>query len=291
MEVIVNDDSEDIDRLISLCRLRGHYDTPHLNQNLYFHSANLSCLDKCHFHLFYNLKSLHLSGNNITRISGLEYLSKLRCLYIQSNHITKIEGLESTLELRILDLSSNSIQRIENISHLLSLENINLENNAICACTAECGDTLAALPKLTQLNISRNEISSFAGSAPWEFFAKYVPSIKCLYLHGNSHLRPFKALRANLIQALPDLTYLDTRPVMPQERGVKLSEPPISPERAASITARRHAALERISMSTPAVDDLDLDLYAARMTEEVNRIEDATTQEDTASDRSLAEMD
>ena len=289
MEVLVGDESDDMDRLIALCRMRGHFETPHLNQNLYFHSANLRSLDKCHFHLFYNLKSLHLSGNAITRICGLEYLSKLRCLYLQSNHISRIEGLESNLELRILDLSSNSIQDIENISHLSHLENINLENNAIKACTDSSGQCLEKLLKLSQLNLSRNEIASFGDTTPWEYFSRYTPTIKCLYLHGNTHLRQFKSLRTNLIRVLANLTYLDTRPVTPQERGVCLTEPPLSPDRAAAITARRHAALDRIGRNVASVEEIDLDVYAARMRE--RQIEETTTQDDTASDRSLAEMD
>jgi len=260
---------DEIDKVLKTCNLRGHYDTPHLNDNLYLHNASLKSLDMCSFHLYYNLRSLHVSGNNITKICGLEYLSLLRCLYLQNNDIQQIEGLEANLELRILDLSSNRISRIENLSHLKQLTHLNLENNAITSLSQT--SQLSSLPSLTQLNLSRNQISF--DPSPAAFFRAATPSLKCLYLQGNASLRPLTDLRPSLIACLPQLTYLDTRPVSAQERGLSLSQPPLSPGRGAFLTARREAALARIR-------------GGGRLEEE-----ETTTQEDTASDRSLAEMD
>lgn len=45
-----------------------------------------------------------------------------------------------------------------------------------------------------------------------------MPNLKVLYLQGNDFIREFPYYRKKMIGSLKELTYLDERPVFPEER-------------------------------------------------------------------------
>ena len=73
-----------------------------------------------------NLIELHLQGNFIKSISGLQKLTKLRVLNLSRNQISKLQGLAGLSALRNLQLSDNSIKNIKELVHLEKLDYISV---------------------------------------------------------------------------------------------------------------------------------------------------------------------
>ena len=85
--------------------------------------------------IFFNLKILNLSNNNIINISSLSKIqfSNLEKLYLNFNKINDIECFELNNyfdNLKLLDLSNNDIQQLKKVN-IKSLEQLNLMNNEI----------------------------------------------------------------------------------------------------------------------------------------------------------------
>ncbi|KLJ12723.1 hypothetical protein EMPG_12278 [Blastomyces silverae] len=77
------------------------------------------------------LTSLDLSFNNIKHIRNVSHLVHLRDLYFVQNRIQKIEGLDGLKVLRNLELAANRIRDIENLDDLTALEELWLGKNKI----------------------------------------------------------------------------------------------------------------------------------------------------------------
>ena len=75
------------------------------------------------------IKSLNLSGNQITEITGLDALTTLHELKLGNNKITEIKGLDALTNLEALDLSDNQITEIKGLDALTNLHELNLVNN------------------------------------------------------------------------------------------------------------------------------------------------------------------
>lgn len=78
-----------------------------------------------------HVTSLDLSNNNITDITELRELTKLRELFISDNKIGYIDALGNLLELVTVDLSNNQIDDITPLFNLINLEFVNLIGNRI----------------------------------------------------------------------------------------------------------------------------------------------------------------
>lgn len=74
---------------------------------------------------------------------------------------------------------------------------------------------LADLPSLTTLDLSDNRLED--GPAVLELVAS-LPSLAVLYLHGNPAVKGIPHYRRTLVARCRGLTYLDDRPVFPEER-------------------------------------------------------------------------
>lgn len=129
-----------------------------------------------------NLRTLNLSENNIFKIEGLENCVQLISLYIKKNKI----GVKSNDDTR-----SGSEVCQESLAGLL-----------------EC-------PSLESIELSDNYIEE--PECIEEIFMK-MPNLKVLYLLKCPVTREIKNYRKHVISCLPDLRYLDDRPVFDDDR-------------------------------------------------------------------------
>ena len=80
-----------------------------------------------------HLTKLQLDNNIITKIQGLETLTKLKWLDLSFNMIEKIEGLENLRLLEDLSLFSNRIVVVEGLDTLENLNVLSLGSNLIAS--------------------------------------------------------------------------------------------------------------------------------------------------------------
>ena len=75
--------------------------------------------------------NLHLYGNNIEEIKGLESLTSLKELTLYRNKISEIKGLENLKNLTVLELNGNPIREIKNIEQLHNLESFHIDSTLL----------------------------------------------------------------------------------------------------------------------------------------------------------------
>lgn len=197
--------------LQSICKERQMWMLPHLNTQLYLNYKGFLRIEGMEDYV--NVRSLMLDNNNITKIEGLDRMTELRSLHLGGNRITEIEGLESNIDLRHLNIEGNAIRCVSNVRHLVNLESLNVSANRVE--NLEDLAELKELPSLINIDISANVIEE--GEGVVEFWSE-MQKLKVLRYHGNGGIRHVSHYRKRLINALPDLTYMDERPVFPVER-------------------------------------------------------------------------
>lgn len=199
------------------CKKNGGYAQPTLNDQLYLQCRGFAKIEN--LSPYTKVKVLWLEQNAITDIEGLDDLAKLISLFLQNNTIRKIQNLTNLTNLRILNLSNNYISKIENLaSSCPLLETLQLSHNYLPSLAA-C-EELWGLHELSSVDLSFNKMERLPGDSDLcivEFFAK-MPTVSVIYLHGNGLSHGMKHYRKNMIVHLPSLTYLDERPVFPDER-------------------------------------------------------------------------
>lgn len=115
-------------RKISLAS--GGYATPALNDVCYFHYKGFRAIEN--LSAYTGVRSLWLEGNGLTRIQGLEGLSRLVCLFLHENLISVVENLDCVPQLRQLNLACNQVQTVgRGLRNLTALETLNLSNNRL----------------------------------------------------------------------------------------------------------------------------------------------------------------
>ena len=197
--------------LKKLCRdTDGCYGTPHLNDRLYLHYKGIGEI-KC-LEAYVGLKALWLEGNGLTCIEGLEAQSELRTLYIQENCIDAIEGLEACAKLDTLNVSKNLVKELAGLGHCAELQTLIASHNHLRS--VEDVAHVHLLPKLATLDVQHNRIED---AAIVDLLAE-LPELRVLYLQGNPCVRKIPHYRRTIISRCPKLTYLDDRPVFPDER-------------------------------------------------------------------------
>lgn len=185
------------------------YTFPELNEVLYLCFGCFQKIDS--LDPYVNLTSLWLNNNSINVIEGLGSCKKLVCLYLQGNVIERIEGLEELVNLETLVLSSNYIKKIEGLSTLTKLHTLEIDHNQIAR--SEDLQGLLDCPSLGVLNLSNNKLES-------EDFLPIVsklPELRLLKLEGNPIARVMSQYRRRLLNAMPNLTFLDDSPVKESE--------------------------------------------------------------------------
>jgi len=99
-----------------------------------------------------------LSHKEITKIRGLERLTRLQELVLYCNEITEIKGLETLTQLQELDLGHNRITEIKRLGTLTQLQKLVLSINQITEIKG-----LEKLTQLQRLDLSDNQITEIKG--------------------------------------------------------------------------------------------------------------------------------
>jgi U2 small nuclear ribonucleoprotein A' len=134
-----------------------------------------------------------------------------RELDLRSNKITAIENLGVTRDHNaVLDMTLNEIRRLDNFPSMPGLRELYLGHNRITVIDASLG---VFLPNLEVLVLSHNSLTEFTDLLP----LKALSHLKILVLTGNP-VCDRKAYRLFVIQALPQVRYLDFSHVRDTER-------------------------------------------------------------------------
>lgn len=193
------------------CRRLELYSTPEINDKLYLQYKGWRKVEN--MEEYTGLRCLWLEGNGLRKIEGLDHQPEMRTLYLHENCIEAIEGLEGMPLINTLNLSKNAIKTVgSGIAHLADLKTLGLAHNLLVSAEDLAG--VAACPTLQALDLQQNRIED---PAIVEVFEQ-LPDIRVIYLMGNPVTKKIKHYRKTMISRLPSLTYLDERPVFPEDR-------------------------------------------------------------------------
>lgn len=204
----------DLKAMKRLCRKQGLYSTPELNDVLHLNNQALLEVPEALEH-YTGVKSLHLSCNGLARLDHLGPLASLRCLFAQQNCLGTLDGIEGCAELSTLNVSNNQLRSLDAavLEPLERLETMMAAHNRLR--TAESVRGLLARPTVTVLDLQHCALEE--PEAVTDVVMR-LPNLKVLYLMGNPVVSKIKNYRRTLISSIPTLTYLDQRPVFPEER-------------------------------------------------------------------------
>ncbi|CAD7958212.1 unnamed protein product [Amoebophrya sp. A120] len=189
---------------------RLYYSTPGLNEKIYLHFGGYTKIEN--LEEFTEMRALYLESNAIEKIENLESMTKLRSLFIHENCLKSIDGIAHMQDLQTLNCCNNFIYKIENLPPNLStlqIANNQLGHNGLDDVRDLVGSKIAVL------DLQGNKIKE--PELVQEVLEK-MPELKVLYLKGNPVVSAIKSYRKRVIAALPNLSYLDDRPVFKDER-------------------------------------------------------------------------
>eukprot|EP00949_MAST-11_sp_MAST-11-sp1_P004568 g4568.t1 len=195
------------------CIENNGYESPRLNTKLYLHFKGFRKIEN--LEEYTDVSALFLESNGLNSLEGLECLVKLRCLYAQQNIISGLVGLKPLVQLRTLNLSQNRIEKLDVgiLACLPMLSTLNLSKNRID--TVDGVKPLLESESLSNLDLSTNELDD--PEVLSEVIYK-IPKLSCVYLKGNPFVRKVKHYRKNIVVSIPQLAYLDDRPVFELDR-------------------------------------------------------------------------
>ena len=213
--------------LQQICRSLDLYQTPELNDKLYLHYKGFTAIS--HLEPYSGLRVLYLEGNALTSLAGLDAQQELRCLYVQENSLEALDSLCLLPQLFTLNASTNFLTSLslpagrELATVLPRLHTLSLQNNRLSAL--ESLESLRGHPTVAVLDLQHNRIGAQqqVETADQQLDALLallhsLPQLRVLYLLGNPLLAHVSNYRKKTLAALPQLTYLDERPVFEEER-------------------------------------------------------------------------
>lgn len=193
-----------------------------------------------HLQAFPSLQVLYLFDNKINTLNGLHFVPLLTHLYVQNNQLATID-LSPLLQLQKLYLDGNlfsSLESLDSLGHASSLIELHasnqetMENQPLHLTPEALGKlsslqvislagnrlsdlaSLAGLPSLTKVDLSRNDLAGFQAIAP---LLEHAPGIVELDLAGN----PLAASRQTIeltIMSAPSLRVINGRELLPTEQ-------------------------------------------------------------------------
>ncbi|EAN80342.1 Leucine-rich repeat-containing protein ODA7 [Trypanosoma equiperdum] len=206
------------DVLIAACKKNGGYAAPRLNDQLFLQCRGFLRIENLEEYV--NLKVLWLEQNAISDFYGIETLQQLVSLFVQNNTISSLDTLPPLNGLRVLNISHNYLTSLSGIAAgCPQLETLQASHNRI-GSLKECCSLWDLKDTLTSVDLSFNKIEIGEGDmGPVEFFGQ-LPNVSVIYFHGNPGSHGMKGYRRSMILHLPQLKYLDERPVFTEERRV-----------------------------------------------------------------------
>ena len=154
----------------------------------------------------YNLTSVNLHSNFITKIENLIYLQSLAHLDLSSNRITKISGLNGLVSLKSLNLSCNALSSIENLDGLKQLTYMNLSYNKIQYVNG-LNDLWGRDYHIETILLNSNFLSSIEEVS---YYLSGLIRLKHISLNDNKFLKHVE-YRPYLLTHLKNLVSLDGR--------------------------------------------------------------------------------
>ena len=196
------------DFVAKLCKSKGFFSTPELNEKLYLHFfgfQRIEGLDE-----FINCRVLWLENNLIEAIEGIEKLTMLDTLYLQNNMVRSLQHDLHHNSLRVLNVSHNLLISLSGVERFCNLQQLHVSHNSL-----QHLDGLELLRNLNVLDISHNLLKESAEVLR----ALLVHSQLCsLMMNGNEFIRTVNNYRKVVISQHRQLKYLDEYPVFDVER-------------------------------------------------------------------------
>ena len=164
------------------------------------------------------LEWLDLSFNAISKIEGLDKLTRLSDLSLYHNNITKIEGLDKCKEMNVLSLGRNKIKSLESIKYLRQfrkLQVVSFAGNLMCSDSDYKFFSLAYLKYIRYLDyqlVDSNEL--VAAREQFQDFLQELEEKECLEeksfeMQANQadHFAKIKAANLESVDSLLQLMY------------------------------------------------------------------------------------
>ena len=194
-----------------LCKARGMYETPELNETLILHGLGIMYIGNLSNYI--NITCLMLNGNQLSSIEDLLQFPNLKYLNLNDNCVKKAEFdrlLENAPFLEELHMCGNKLAHF-GVTFRHKLRVLNLRKNNL----TEFPD-FSCLEKLEIVDIRDNFIHQ---ENMFDSLRSLLPaSILQLYMHNNEFIAKEKNYRKKCINMIPSLIFLDASAVSAEER-------------------------------------------------------------------------
>lgn len=116
-----------------------------------------------------NLETVNFYENQLTDLTPLKLLKKLKDVNVSANKLSSLEGLESSPEIHRLDADNNQLSTIPLVKQLVKLNWLSLSNNRISDLSQLA---VPAEDTLNTLDLSHNKIEDLSGYKDLPFAEK-----------------------------------------------------------------------------------------------------------------------
>jgi hypothetical protein len=147
-----------------------------------------------------HLEYLHVPGNKLESLQGLDAFGHLRYLDAKRNAIASLGNLDEMKQLRYVDISENRLASLSAFALFPALETLVANRNVVKSISG-----LQSLTRLEYLDLRQNCVQHLDGAA-----TRLAPNIKTLYLDGNPLVDPVNLLFLRPFFAIEKLSLLET---------------------------------------------------------------------------------